>query len=73
MEQKEEYILYGVGGEAERFVFCNSDILEKIKFGIDNNRKEFYKIPIYKLDEIELTRGANWSLLRQVMRKHTMK
>ena len=36
MEMKEEYILYGVGGEAERFLFCNNDMLEKIKFGIDN-------------------------------------
>ena len=58
MELKEEYILYGVGGAAERFIFCNGDILEKIKLCIDDNRKEFYKIPVYKLKEAEVNRGG---------------
>lgn len=57
MEKEKHYILYGVGAEAERFIFCNSDILGKIKLCIDkNNRKEFYGIPVRKLDEINCTR-----------------
>ena len=50
---EKRYIIYGVGVEAERFVFCNSDILGKIKLCIDkNDRKEFYRIPVCKLNEI---------------------
>lgn len=54
MRCEKTYIIYG-GGEAERFIFCNLDILQNIKFCIDKYRKEFHKIPICKLNEANLT------------------
>lgn len=56
MEKEKRYILYGVGVEAEKFIFCNGDVLGKIKLCIDNNREEFYRIPVYKLSEMK----DNW-------------
>lgn len=52
-----EHILYGVGGEAERFIFSNPDMLEKIKFCIDNNRTDFYGIQVCRLSEAKLSGG----------------
>ncbi len=53
--EKERYILYGIGGEAERFLYQNQDILGRISFCIDRNTfKNFYDLKVYKLDEINV-------------------
>lgn len=53
--EKRRYILYGTGGEAERFLFQNQDILEDISFCIDQRRTEkFHNICVYSLDGVDI-------------------
>lgn len=53
--EKGRYILYGIGGEAERFLYQNQDILNRIAFCIDrNDKKEFYNLDVYKLDAVNV-------------------
>lgn len=59
MDNEKRYILYGVGWEAEIFVFSHSDIFSKLIFCIDQNRKEFYNIPVYTLSQVNLNRGGD--------------
>ena len=53
--EKRRYILYGTGGEAERFLFQNQDILDRISFCIDRrNTGKFHGISVYSSDEVTL-------------------
>lgn len=53
--EKDKYILYGIGGEAERFLYQNQDILKRISFCIDKNgSNSFYNLKVFKLDEVNL-------------------
>ena len=38
--RQKKYILYGTGLEAENFLFRNQDLLDKIIYCIDRNKKE---------------------------------
>lgn len=50
-----KYVLYGIGVEAEYFLYRNQDVLQNISFCID--RKDvntFYGLEVYHLDEVDL-------------------
>ncbi len=48
------YILYGVGAEAERFLFQNRDILDAIDCCIDRrNAGVFHNIPVLRLENVK--------------------
>lgn len=55
LSNKHKYILYGTGGEAERFLFQNPNILPDIAFCIDKkNREKFYDLNVCQIDDVNV-------------------
>lgn len=55
MSNKQKYILYGAGGEAERFLFQNPNILPDISFCIDRKSEDkFYNLNVYQINDINV-------------------
>lgn len=59
-----KYILYGIGGEAERFLFQNQGILQDIAFCIDRRSgKKFYGLNVCTLEDISVSDYAETHLM----------
>lgn len=50
-----KYILYGIGAEAEFFLYQNQDILRDISFCIDRSDvKKFYGLDVYHIENVDV-------------------
>lgn len=66
MELDKKYIIYGIGSEAQQFLFKYIDIIPQIEFCIndlDGDSDEFHKLEVHQLNEVNLNRGEGRQIL----------
>lgn len=62
--RQKKYILYGTGLEAENFLFRNQDLLDKIIYCIDRNKKEkFHGFDVYQLNKAIINKSKHFIIV----------